>query len=246
MRDEGSDGAQGVEFLWGRQTGNAGGRRPRIDAVKIIRTAIGIADAEGLDAVSMQRIAGDLGYAAMSLYRYVPSKALLVDAMSDHAFGTPPAHDDRSWRGGVHRWADALWELYLRHPWMVRVPNRTAPTGPNELAWFEALLNPLAKAALTHAEMVALATFISSSVRDLARIATELVPGALSYGDVLRGVLDGDGFPTLASVIRSGTFDTAGTEQDDGIKPVVALGLDKLMDGIEAGKQPTSTGGSRK
>jgi AcrR family transcriptional regulator len=235
VQDERSDVTRGVEFLWGRPAEGGSGRRPKIDAAKIITTAIGIADADGLDTVSMQKIAGDLGYAAMSLYRYVPSKALLVDAMSDQAFGTPPRHGRGSWREGVHHWADALWELYRRHPWMLRVPDRTAPTGPNELAWFEALLRPLAAAGLSHPEMVAIATFVSSSVRDLARVASELVPMAFSYGDVLRGVLEGDGFPTLASVIRSGTFDTAGTERDDGLKPVVTLGLDKLMDGIEAG-----------
>lgn len=251
MRDGDSDVARGIELLWGRKGDVADGRRPRLTASAIVQAAIGIADAEGLDAVSMKRVADDLGYAAMSLYRHVSVKAVLVDAMTDRAFERPPAHaidgTDGSWRADVHRWADALWEVYQRHPWMLRTPSRTAPTGPNELAWFEALLNPLARAGLTHAEMVALATFIFSAVRDLARIASELVPMGLSYGEVIRNVLDGDGFPTLASVIRSGTFDGAGNEQDDGIKPVVTLGLDRLLDGIDAQKtesqkQPSASG----
>ena len=67
------------------------GGRVRLTPARIVQAAIKIADAEGLDAVSMQRVAGELGYAPMALYRYVPGKALLVAAMSDWAFGTPPA-----------------------------------------------------------------------------------------------------------------------------------------------------------
>jgi hypothetical protein len=156
---------------------------------------------------------------------------LLVAAMSDQAFGTPHAVEPGEWRAGVHQWADALWELYRRHPWMLRVPSRTAPTGPHELAWFESLLGPLAKSGLAHGEMVAAATFVFSAVRDLARIAGELVPSAFSYGDVLRSILDGGRFPTLASVIASGTFDSP---DDGGLKAVVVLNLDLYMDGIEA------------
>jgi hypothetical protein len=72
---------------------------------------------------------------------------------------------------------------------------------------------------------------VFSAVRDLARIAGELVPSAFSYGDVLRSILDGGRFPTLASVIASGTFDSP---DDGGLKAVVVLNLDLYMDGIEA------------
>ncbi|NKQ53832.1 helix-turn-helix transcriptional regulator [Amycolatopsis sp. K13G38] len=58
---------------------------------KVAEVAIGIADAEGLDAVSMRRVAAALGYTTMSLYRYVPAKEQLIEVMADLAAGEPPA-----------------------------------------------------------------------------------------------------------------------------------------------------------
>lgn len=240
-------------LLWGLHGdgGDSGdSRRIRLTPARIVQAAIDIADAEGLEAVSMQRVAGELGYAPMTLYRYVPGKALLVAAMSDRAFGTPDPRpvepDGGAWRAEVHQWADALWELYQRHPWMLWVPSRTAPTGPHELAWFESLLHPLARSGLTHGEMVAAATFIFSAVRDLARIAGELVPAAFSYGNVLRSILDGGEYPTLASVIASGTFDDPGGDEVGGLKAVVVLNLDLFMDGIESRRSSSPVKPDRK
>lgn len=67
-----------------------------------------------------------------------------------------------------------------------------APTGPNELAWFEALLRPLAQSGLAAENLVATAMFLSSAVRDLARIATEIVPYGSDYGNLLAEVVQAD------------------------------------------------------
>ncbi|MFE2165612.1 TetR/AcrR family transcriptional regulator C-terminal domain-containing protein [Streptomyces sp. NPDC059447] len=78
-------------------------------------------------------------------------------------------------------WADAAWDFYLAHPWMLRVATTGAPTSPNEPACFEALLRPLAQSGLAAENLVATAMFISSAVRDLARIATEIVPSGSDH-----------------------------------------------------------------
>ncbi|WP_275432075.1 MULTISPECIES: TetR family transcriptional regulator [unclassified Streptomyces] len=149
-------------------------------------TAVAVVDAEGLDALSMQRVAGELGCTAMALYRHVPGRGQLVAAMVDTATGRPPAASGAGWRAEVEAWVDALWSTYARHPRMVRVATVSAPVGPNELAWFEALLSPLARPGADRGELIALATFISGAVRDLARPATELDPdAAAAYGRVL-------------------------------------------------------------
>ena len=62
--------------------------RPRLGIDSILASAIAIADAEGLDVLSMQRIASELGYTPMALYRHVPSKGHLGAAMTDAAYGT--------------------------------------------------------------------------------------------------------------------------------------------------------------
>jgi AcrR family transcriptional regulator len=221
------------ELLWRTEGAPVKAERPRLGVDSILASAIAIADAEGLDALSMQRIASELGYTPMALYRHVPSKAHLVAAMTDTAYGTPPVLTSRrpSWRAEVESWVIALWRLYERHPWLVRTPTTTAPVGPNALAWTEALLRPLDRAGLTGGDLLAAATFVSSAVRDLARISSELDPAAAAdYGRVLAERLDRKRYPLMAELTANATFDN---DQGD-VAPMVWFGLQRLLDGIDA------------
>ena len=221
------------ELLWHTERAPVKAERPRLGIDSILASAIALADAEGLDALSMQRIASQLGYTPMALYRHVPSKAHLLAAMTDAADGTPPGPTShrRSWRTEVESWVSALWQLYEQHPWLVRTPTTTAPIGPNALAWTESLLRPLARAGLSGADLLAAATFVSSAVRDLARIAGELDPAAAAdYGRVLAERLDPRHFPLMAELTANATFDD---DQGD-VTPMVWFGLRRLLDGIDA------------
>jgi AcrR family transcriptional regulator len=221
------------ELLWRTEAAPAKAERPRLSVDSILASAVAIADAEGLDALSMQRIAMELGYTPMALYRHVPSKAHLVAAMTDAAYGMPPVATSRrrSWRAEVESWVTALLGLYGRHPWLVRTPTTTAPLGPNALAWTEALLRPLARAGLSGGDLLGAATFVSSAVRDLARISSELDPAAAAdYGRVLAERLDPKRFPIMAELAANATFeDNAGD-----VAPMVWFGLRRLLDGIDA------------
>ncbi|MFG2873858.1 TetR/AcrR family transcriptional regulator [Streptomyces sp. NPDC048337] len=224
-----------ADLLWRTSTEQAvGASRPRLNATLIVDTAIALADTQGLDVLSMQRIGAELGCTAMALYRHVPSKNHLLAAMTDRAVGRPPAASPPGdpWRAEIESWVDALWRRYLRHPWMLQTPTLSAPVGPNELAWFEALLAPLQRAGLDRAELIPLATFVSSAVRDLARVATELDPtSAAVYGEVLTRRLDPDLFPLLCSLAGEEGLD----ETEDGdVTPIVSHGLQRLLDGVEA------------
>jgi AcrR family transcriptional regulator len=228
----GSDPVTVAELLWRSGTAPAKPERARLGVDSIVASALSIADAEGLDAVSMQRVASELGYTPMALYRHVPSKAHLVAAMTDTAYGTPPAPTGRrrSWRTEVEAWVTAVWQLYERHPWLVNTPTTTAPLGPNALAWTEALLDPLARSGLSGEHLLGTATFVSSAVRDLARISGELDPAAAArYGEVLAERLDPRQFPIMAALTANATFD-----DDQGVAPMVWFGLRRLMDGIDA------------
>jgi AcrR family transcriptional regulator len=222
-----------ADLLWRADPDHAAEPRPRLDVELIVGTAIALADAEGLDALSMQRIASELGCTAMALYRHVPGKNQLLAAMTDTATGRPPVPAAaKAWRSEVEGWVDALWDLYLRHPWILRAPTLSAPVGPNELAWFEALLSPLHRAGLDRGDLIPLATFISSAVRDLARVATELDPeGAAAYGRVLAERLNPEQFPTLCSLAGGDGLDEA---EDGDVAPIVHHGMQRLLDGIEA------------
>lgn len=106
----------------------------------------------------------------------------------------------------------------------------TTPIGPNALAWTEALLRPLDRAGLTGGDLLAAATFVSSAVRDLARISSELDSAAAAdYGRVLAERLDRKQYPIMAELTAKATFDN---DQGD-VAPMVWFGLRRLLDGID-------------
>lgn len=234
-----SDGVErSLALLWPTDERSGRGPRPRLSVEKIVDKAIAIADAEGLDALSMQRLAGEFGYSPMSLYRYVPGKTQLVDVMMDVACGPPPdlAEVPGGWRAEVETWIDELWRMYQAHDWLARVQIRNPPMGPNQLGWFEALLRSLEPTGLDHEEMAALAMFVSASLRDLARVATDLVPMGLGYARVLENVYQTDRFPMVASLMSAASAEEPrpGEESgEDAVRPVVRFGVDLLLDGVE-------------
>jgi DNA-binding transcriptional regulator YhcF (GntR family) len=106
----------------------------------IVRVAIRIADGEGFDALSMRRVATELGSPVMSLYRHVPSKEELELAMRDTVFGEQPLPADppTGWRARLELSGRTLWQLYRRHPWLARTTSLTRPyASPNQLPYSE-------------------------------------------------------------------------------------------------------------
>lgn len=119
--------------------------------------AIEIADAEGLDAVSMSRVAKALGFTPMSLYRHVGSKEELLLHMQDVAVGPPPAEldpaPDAGWRECVERWAWATVRRMRAHPWILQtVPMPGPPATPNQPTWLEYGLRALRPTPLAEPE----------------------------------------------------------------------------------------------
>ncbi len=106
----------------------------------IVRTAIAIADTEGLPAMTMRRLGTELGVPVMSLYRHVPSKDDLVFLMADSIFGEAALPDPRpeDWRAQIESVARLQWALARRHPWMPSVMSLTRPMMvPNGMAHTE-------------------------------------------------------------------------------------------------------------
>lgn len=96
---------------------------------QLVRTAIAIADAEGLGALSMRGVAARLGGAAMAPYRYVRGKDELVLLMADAAFGERgyPAKPSGDWRERLTLGSRTLWSLFRRHPWLAQLGPITRP-----------------------------------------------------------------------------------------------------------------------
>lgn len=220
-----------TELLWGRQPAPSRGPKPAITLTGIAEAAIRIADAEGLDAVSMQRIAGELPVTKMALYRYVPGKTELLAVMSDLAMGAPPERPGLAWRAALQTWAMDLYAGFTRHPWLLQSTIGRRLLGPNELAWMEQGLAALGDSGLRGGEQLDSILVITSHVRNIAQQSTTF-PGhsvGLTEEEVTQSLAEiltteSDRFPNLAAALR-----TAAGSENQGLE----FGLDRILDGLE-------------
>ncbi|MBU1378908.1 MAG: TetR/AcrR family transcriptional regulator [Alphaproteobacteria bacterium] len=141
----GGDPRRSIDLLWGSPERGRRGPKPRYSADQVVDAAVAIADAEGLQAISVRRIAQELGVSPMSIYTYVPSKAELVGLMFDMVLGEtgdaqPPG---QGWREALTHVACERWKLSERHPWMLDLALHRPPLGPNLLARHETALRIL-------------------------------------------------------------------------------------------------------
>ena len=128
------------------------GRKPRYTRAEIASTALGIADAEGFAAVTMKRIAAELGAGTMTLYYYVRNKADIVALMQDAIFEdvlVPAAEFPSGWRDAVALIARRTRDALVGHPWAVSSLNQ-AQFGPNAVRHYEQSLAALATTTLSY------------------------------------------------------------------------------------------------
>jgi AcrR family transcriptional regulator len=242
-----------AEFLWRERSRPTRGPKPALTLDQIADAAIAVADAEGLAAVSMQRVAADLGYTKMSLYRYLPGKSELVAAMLERAMGEPPKSKAAAaaavapapgsasaqasapdpapaaageWRAELTEWAEQLLHRISGRAWALEATALGGrPVGPNEVAWTEAALNALPD-GLTGAEQLDAVATLAGHVRMIAGQAnTPESEFTAAIGLVLRE--HADRFPAVAAAL--GEAATQG-----GTDEAFHFGLARFLDGLEA------------
>ena len=127
------DGQRVIRLLWDPPDPvPSRGPRPRTSLVDVVAAGVGVADAEGLSAVSMRKVAQQVGIGAMSLYTYVPGRAELIELMIDRVYGeAAPSPDPAPWLVRLERWARTTWQLYVGHPWLLEYNDARLPIGPN-------------------------------------------------------------------------------------------------------------------
>jgi AcrR family transcriptional regulator len=165
------DQAASVELLWKETSAGRRGPKPALTLEQIVDGAIKLADARGLAALSMEKLAREFGFTPMALYRYVPGKAELIDLMLDRGIGMPPTLEGEAtaWRDKLLYWAESLADVFRRHPWSLEATGRLRVMGPCELAWLEAGMGALAPTGLTsdecHSACLALVSLIRTSAQ---------------------------------------------------------------------------------
>lgn len=208
-----------AELTWNEPEPRAQGALTRS---AVVRAAITIADTEGLDAVSIRRVAAQLGARPMSLYTHIASKDDLLDLMANEVIAQVlvPEPLPEHWREALADIARHSYAAYIAHPWVLEAFSRRPHIGPN---------------VLRHAEQSA--TAVAGLELDAREARTVLgIVDDYTIGHAIRAASLGDHVPQLPDV------DAAEFPQLARLPPAAAnqpledtfeIGLDVLLDGVE-------------
>jgi DNA-binding transcriptional regulator YhcF (GntR family) len=223
-------------------TGREGqARSPAQDLTRqrIVREAIRIADGEGLAAVSMRRIATELGASAMSLYRHVAGKDELLYVMIDAVYGEDPPQDriPRGWRAQLELALRQQWRIYRRHQWLARAVSLTRPEFVrNGMAHTDRLLRAVDGLGLDANTMlhatVSLVNFVRGTAVSLEAEEQAQTETGITDDEWIRAreaelaeMLASGAYPTLAKVVTQ-------PELDMNLDSLFEFGLRRQLDGL--------------
>ncbi|MEU2930649.1 TetR/AcrR family transcriptional regulator C-terminal domain-containing protein [Streptomyces sp. NPDC007251] len=213
MPRDGENDAPGVDpqRLWLRSVQPRRGRKPAYSREAITAAAVALADAEGLEAVTMRKVAAQVGAGVMSLYSYAPDKETLLNLMVDHVSGEltvmdPPSGD---WRADLKTIAHLQRAHMLRHPWLPAALSTRRVPGPNTLAFLEhalAVLRPTGLDGAAKLEVFAQITaFVAGHVaHEIAQAAASRSPDrAAAEARYLAAVAADGHHPELAEALSA-------------------------------------------
>ncbi len=215
----------------------------RFSREQIARTALEVADAEGVEALSMRRVADQLGAGTMTLYYYVRDKEDLLTLVEDALMGEICDACDplpKAWRAAVSKLATAARATYLRHAWALR-----SPTGlrvkPNGLRHVEQSLQAVASLDLPMSKKHEILSIVDDYVFGHCagllrrRSQPQLVrKTARALGQAMKEVLDAGDYPQLRAMIGDGDPVEAFVKNSTFMteESHFEIGLEALLDGL--------------
>jgi len=200
-------------------------KRGRLTSEAIIEAAMRLADNEGLEAVSIRRVAAEIDARAMSLYDHFASKQELLVSMADEGVGeilaSQPLPSD--WREAVAVSARRMYAAYARHPWMLFVHTERARPGPNGVKVAKQMARALATLPLAHEDVWQVQGIVNDYVigyafRIVGTVNPEDMEAALAASDVIE-------FPELAA-LPDNLRTRSSIERFE-------LGLQTVLDGVQ-------------
>ncbi|MBW9215291.1 TetR/AcrR family transcriptional regulator [Mumia sp. zg.B53] len=231
--------------LWESPVASTRGRPARVSRPQVVDAAVAIADAQGLDAVSMRSVARSLGVGAMTLYSHVPGRDELLDAMVDRAYADVDLPEPGlPWRPALERYARGYWQLLRRHPWLLDVNRWRLPLAPHVFAFDEAGYQILIDTGLTASQVIDTIGIVHDTVVGSARAAaaedadrrsqgTDYAAYWASTSDFWEETFDPSRFPAMTRLWSVGAFENAATPFDPHIKGLLDT-LELLIDRAQA------------
>ena len=212
---------------------------PQLSAERVLRAAVGLADREGIEAVTMRRLAEGLGAGAMSLYHHVPNKEALRDGMVDLVFSEIELPSTEvEWKEALRRRALSTREALRRHPWAVGLMEATKSPGPADLRLHDAVLGCLRRAGFSIPMSVQAYSVQDAYIYGFALQEKTLPTGTRDeFAKVAQGRVEeierrtADAarlYPNLAEVV-GGYVAREGFSGDEAFE----LGLDVILNGLE-------------
>jgi AcrR family transcriptional regulator len=226
-------------LIWERLQQAESGARLALSRAQIVRAAMTIADAEGAQAISMRRIAAELGSTAMALYRHVFSKDDLLDLMLDAVFEeiALPEQPTGDWRTDLRAFAYTSRRVFKQHPWVLPLLISRPTLGPNYLRWFEFSLACVANHGLDIATMTQIVGVLNGYTS--ATVSYEVAEDdhtrqiGLSEADK-RAIVT----PYIQRIIASGRYPNFARFFAEEVSPdpeqSFAFGIECVLDGIAA------------
>ncbi|MEV6910857.1 TetR/AcrR family transcriptional regulator [Amycolatopsis sp. NPDC051071] len=202
---------------------------------RVLRAAIQVADRGGVEAMTMRRVAQELGVEAMSLYHHVPNKDAILDGVVDAVFAAIDLPDTgkADWRDAIRERASSARAVLARHSWALGLVDSRRNPGPSTLRHHDAVLGVLRRAGFTLPMAVHAVSLIDSYVGGFVLQEANLPVTTRNdveqvAGGILEHLPEGE-LPYLTELIT-----------DHALKPgydhtsEFAYGLDLILDGLEA------------
>lgn len=209
-------------------------QRPGLNRERILQAAVELADEQGIETLSMRKLAQSLGGGAMSLYNHVAGKDDLLAGMVDLVFAElPELTADQGWREAMTERAHALRDAFRRHPWALGQMDVSPQPGPQSLAHHDAVLGVLraggfSLAAAGHAFSVLDSYIYGYCLQDRAMpLVTPEQTAALAQEMIQ--ALPAEHYPALHEFTRERVLEPG---YDYGAE--FAVGLELVLDGVAA------------
>ncbi|WP_375001011.1 TetR/AcrR family transcriptional regulator [Aeromicrobium sp. CTD01-1L150] len=227
-----------LRLLWEGLPKTRKGPKATLTLEQIVSTGIELADAEGIDALTMRKLAAALGMGTMSLYRYVPSKTELLNLMLDHVSGAQVGRlsPGSGWRETLETAGRQGRALYLDHPWLMGVNWSRPVLGPGSVAGMEETMAGLRGLPFSDQEKVVVISALDAYVTGLVRQEILYTSAAAETGMSDEEFWSAQ-LPTLVAAMESGQFPVMASLDEDCFDAswdqTFELGLSYMLDGID-------------